>query len=63
MRNIGARLKLNGVNWSVAACQFAVNTVLLAESEMELQRVVEKFHRMCSRTKVRVNAKKSEEKF
>ncbi len=60
--NIGARLKLNGVTWSVAACLFAVDTVLLGESEMELKRVVEKFHRVCSRTKLRVNAGKSKEK-
>ncbi len=61
--NISARLKLNGVTWSVAACLFAVGTVLLTENEMELQRVVEKFHRVCSRTKLRVNAGKGEEKF
>ena len=30
---IGARLKLNGVDWSVNACLFADDTVLLAESE------------------------------
>ncbi len=41
--NIGGRLKLNGVTWSVAACLFAVVTLLLAESEMELQIVLEKF--------------------
>ncbi len=51
------------LTWSVAACLFAVDTVLLAESEVELQRVVEKFHRMCSRKKLRVNAGKSEENF
>lgn len=38
---IGAELKLNGLNWSVAACLFADITVLLAESERELQRVVD----------------------
>ncbi len=30
---ISARLKLNGVTWSVAACLFAVDKVLLAEGE------------------------------
>ncbi len=35
---VGARLKLNGVDWAVAACLFADDTVLLAESERELQR-------------------------
>ncbi len=34
----GARLKLNGVNWSAAACLFADDTVLLVESERKLQR-------------------------
>ncbi len=37
----GARLKLNGVDWAVAACLFGDDTVLLAESEWELQRVVD----------------------
>ncbi len=56
---VGARLKLNGVDWAVAACLFADDTVLLAESEIEHQRVVDQFHSVCSRRKLRVNAGKS----
>ncbi len=50
-RKIGARMKLNEVDWSAAACLFADDTVLLAESERELQRVVDQFHSVCSRRK------------
>ena len=32
-KKIGTRLKVNGVVWSVAACLFADDTVLLAGSE------------------------------
>ncbi len=53
VRKIGAGLKLNGVDWSVTACLFADDTVLLAESERELQRVVDQFHNVRSR-KLRV---------
>ncbi len=56
---IGAKVKLNGVDWSVAACLFADDTVLLAESERKLQRVVDQFHNVCSTRKLRVNAGKS----
>ncbi len=34
---IGAGLKMNGMGWSVTACLFADDTVLLAESERELR--------------------------
>ncbi len=32
-KKVGARLNLNGVDWSVAACRFPDDTVLLAERE------------------------------
>ncbi len=38
--NAGAKLRLNGEVWSVVTCLFADDTVLLAESEGYLQRVV-----------------------
>ncbi len=53
---IDARLKLNELDWSVAACLFVDATVLLGESERELQRVVDQFHNVCSRRKLWVNA-------
>ena len=39
--NIGARMKLSGCDWEVTASLFADDTVLLADSERELQRVVD----------------------
>ncbi len=50
----GARLKLKDVDWSVTACLFADDTVLLAESERKLQRVVDQFHSACSRRKLKM---------
>ncbi len=43
----------------MAACLFVDDTVLLAESERELQGMVDQFHSVCSRRKLRVNARKS----
>ncbi len=56
---IGAKLKLNGVDWSEFTCLFTNDTVLLAESERELQRVVDQFHSVCTTRKLRVNSGKS----
>ncbi len=53
---IDARLKLNGGDWLVAACLFVDDTVLLADSEGELQKVVDQLHSVCSRRKLRANA-------
>ena len=53
------RLKLNGEGWAVVACLFADDTVLLAESERELQRVVDEFYNVCRRRKLKVNVGKS----
>ncbi len=57
--NVGTRPKANGVDWFVVACLFADNTVLLAESERELQRVVDEFYSVYVRRKLRVNVGKS----
>ncbi len=43
----------------MTACLFADDTVLLAESERELQRVGDQFHNVCSRRKLRMNAGRS----
>ena len=37
MGKISPRMKLNAVDWSLAACLFVRDTVLLAESARELQ--------------------------
>ncbi len=49
----GAKLRLNGEVWSVVTCLFADDIVLLAESEGELQRVVNEFYSGCKRRRVR----------
>ncbi len=56
---MGTRLKLKGVHWSVAACLFKDDTALQAESERELQRVVDHFNSVCSRRKLKVISGKS----
>ncbi len=57
--NAGAKLRLNGEVWSVVTCLFADDTVLLAESEGNLQRVVNEFCSVCKRRKLKVNAGQS----
>ncbi len=58
VRKIGTTLQMNGEDWSVAACLFLDNSVLLANSEWEFQRVVDQFHSVCSRRKLLVNSGK-----
>ncbi len=55
----GAKLRLNGVVWSVVTCLFVDDTVLLTESEWDLQRAVNEFISVCKRRKLKVNAGKS----
>ncbi len=52
--NAGAKLRLNGQVWSAVTCLFADDTVLLAESEGDLQRVVNEFYSVCKRRKLKV---------
>ncbi len=59
VRNKGAKLRLNGEDWSVVTCLFADDTVLLAECEEDLQRVVNEFYNVYKRRKLKVNAGKS----
>ncbi len=47
--NAGAKLRLNGEVWSVVTCRFVDDTVLLAESERDLQRVVNASYSVCTR--------------
>ncbi len=48
-----------GVEQPVVADLYADDTVLLAESEGMLQRIVDEFHRVCKRRRLKVNAGKS----
>ncbi len=57
--NAGAKLRFNREVWSVEAYLFADDTVLLAESEGDLQRVENGFYSVCKRRKLKVNAEKS----
>ncbi len=52
-------LRLNGEVWCVVTCLFADDTVLLAESDGDLQRVVNEFFSVWKRRKLKVNAEKS----
>ncbi len=51
--NAGAKLRLNGEVLCVVTCMFADDTVLLAESEGDLQRVVNEFYTICKRRKLK----------
>ncbi len=59
VRNEGAELRLNGEDQSVITLLFSDDTVLLVESEGDLQRVVNKFCSVCKRRKLKVNTGKS----
>ncbi len=56
VRDLGARLNVREVEQSVVAGLYADDTVLLAESEGMLQRIVDEFDRVCKRRKLKVNA-------
>ncbi len=59
VRDLGARLNVRGVEQPVVLSLYACDTVLLAESEGMLQRIVDEFDRVCKRRKLKVNAGKS----
>ncbi len=52
-------MRLNEEVWYVVTCLFADDTVLLAENEGGLQRVVNEFFSVCKKGKLKVNAGKS----
>ncbi len=54
-----ARLSVRGVEQPLVAGLYADDTVLLAESERKLQRIVDEFDRVCRMREVKVNAGKS----
>ncbi len=51
--NAGAKLRLNGEVWSVVTCLFVDDTMLLGESEGDLQRVINEFYSVSKRRKLR----------
>ncbi len=52
-------VNVRGVEQHVVASLYADDTVLLAESEGLLQRIVDEFDSVCKRRKLKVNAGKS----
>ncbi len=59
VRDLGARLNVRGVEQPLVAGLYADDTVLLAESEGMLQRIVDEFERVCKRRKLKAIAGKS----
>ncbi len=59
MWDLGARLNVRGVEQPLVAGLYGDDTVLLAESEGMLQRIVHEFDRVCKRRKLKVNAGES----
>ncbi len=53
VRDLGARLNVKGVEQPLVAGLYADDTVLLAESEGMLQRIVDEFERACKRRKLK----------
>ncbi len=58
--DFGATLNVRGVEQPVVAGLYANDTVLLAESEGMLLRIVDEFDRVCKRRKLKVNAGKNQ---
>ncbi len=58
VRDLGARLNVRGVEQPLVVGLYADDTVLLAESEGMLQKIVDEFDRVCRR-KLKINADKS----
>ncbi len=59
VRDLGARLNVRGVEQPLGVGLYVDDTVLLAESDGRLQRIVDEFERVCKRRKLKVNASKS----
>ncbi len=49
-RDLGARLNVRGVEQPVVASLYVDDTVLLAEREWMLQKIVDEFDRVCKRS-------------
>ncbi len=59
VRDLGAKLNVRGVEQSLVAGLYVDDTMLLAESEGMLQRIVDEFDRLCKSRKLKVNTGKS----
>ncbi len=59
VRDLDARQNVRGVEQPVVVGLYVDETVLLAESEGTLQRIVDEFDRVCKRRKLKVNAVKA----
>ena len=56
---VGARMNVEGERWWLVTSLFADDSVLMAESESELQKIVDEFNMVCKRRKLKVNEGKS----
>jgi len=56
---VGAKLNVEGEDWWLITSLFADDSVLMAESEKELQKIVDEFNNVCKRRKLKVNVGKS----
>ncbi len=63
VQDLGAGLNVRGVEQPVVASLYADDTVLLAESEGMLQRIVDEFDGVCWRRKLKLNSGKSKVMF
>ncbi len=57
--NLGTEMSIDNAKWKLNNMLFADDTVLLAESEKDLQKLVNEFSNICVRRKLKVNVGKS----
>ena len=57
--DVGVSMSVDGGKWCVNTILFADDTVLIAESEKDLQKLVSEFDNVCRRRKLKVNENKS----
>jgi len=57
--NVGVEMSIDKSKWKLNTILFADDTVLLAESEKDLQKLVNEFSTVCVRRKLKVNVSKS----
>ncbi len=57
--NLGIEMSIDNAKWNLSTILFADDTVLLAESEKVLQKLVNEFSNVCLRRKLKANVGKS----